>query len=342
MRYIVLICTPSLTTSLQSYIEQLLQNNIFHIVVHSANTSEEDQQTFLHQKKCTLIYGKNKTIRADEQLKEGLAYCHQNFSNMSGVVATYATKYKISDIIEMGKSLSLYPNHLILGTSSTIHSTFQNRLWNLAAKWAYGKSISDIKTKLYAIPFSKMKWVQQISSTGINYQLNLLICALQRQIPIQEVPIAIQQKIEEKATFVENFRFGFTMLKGVFSYALSTMGAAIIDVATFYLLLNIIFKDLSFGMSLFLATIIARVISSLFNYWVNKTYVFQHHAAFSGSFVKYYILWLTLILLSYLLVYISAPLVPFIPVVWLKLVIDALLGILSYQVQLHWVFKRNR
>ncbi|WP_157075866.1 hypothetical protein [Neobacillus fumarioli] len=56
--------------------------------------------------------------------------------------------------------------------------------------------------------------------------------------------------------------------------------------------------------------------------------------------MKYYILFFALISASYLLV-LSANLFLNVNVILAKICIDAPLGILSYQIQLHWVFKND-
>lgn len=338
MNYVVLICAPALSKSLFQYVEQLLQNSISHVVIHYAGRKEADIK---NTAQCTWLHGTKEYLREDEQLKEGLIYCLQNFSDIHGIVTTYDADYQISDVLKVGKSLQIYPNHFILGVSRTAYARINRFLWKPMFKLIYGEGLQDIQTRLRAIPFSKIKQFIQMKQIGVEYKLNMLIGALQSHMPIQEVPIVTESAKQPNTTFWEKLRFGFTMLKGAITYALSTIGAGIIDVIAFYLLYHFIFQSLSFGSNLFLATITARILSSIFNYWINRKFVFYHKETPTGSFVKYYTLWLTLIFLSYILMYITMPILTFIPIVLLKLIIDALLGLFSYQVQLHWVFKKN-
>jgi putative flippase GtrA len=91
-----------------------------------------------------------------------------------------------------------------------------------------------------------------------------------------------------------------------------------------------------------LATLVARILSSSFNFYLNRKLVFRGENKLSESIVKYYILFIGLIIASYLLV-LSANLLIGANVILAKICIDTILGILSYQVQLHWVFKnRNK
>lgn len=340
MNHAVLICTPNVTKGLLSYIDQLLQNHIPQIVVCYNQQSMDIPQSLMNTSHCTWIPSKKNQSSADAMLSNGLVYCLQNFSNYAGIITTYHTTYTIEDILKISVALSNYPNDLVIGISET--SKKKDWLWKATLKAIYGKSVQDFRTHLYGLPFSKVEWLRTMAQNQKTFRLSLLISTMQQHISIQEVIIHFTPLIKDNTRYLEKIYFFLTLFKGILYYALSTLGAGIIDITAFYLLFQFAFQNLGFGTNLFLATVMARALSSVFNYWVNKKFVFQHRQGMSTSIVKYYTLWLTLMLLSYALMYISAPLLTtVIPIAILKLFVDGFLGLLSYQVQLHWVFKKN-
>ncbi|MBQ3322840.1 MAG: GtrA family protein [Firmicutes bacterium] len=94
------------------------------------------------------------------------------------------------------------------------------------------------------------------------------------------------------------------------------------------------------ALEIFIATLTARVISSLINYVINRKWVFGSNAAVGKSMLRYYILAAFIMLMSWLLVTI---LVYFtgadgIYRTGLKFCTDCCLFIVSYLAQKKWVF----
>ena len=83
--------------------------------------------------------------------------------------------------------------------------------------------------------------------------------------------------------------------------------------------------------------------SSLFNYTVNRKVVFRSDADVKRSLVRYYILAACQLLASYLLVNIVAEKILDLGATFLesviKMIVDFVLFLLSYQFQQRWVFK---
>ena len=89
-----------------------------------------------------------------------------------------------------------------------------------------------------------------------------------------------------------------------------------------------------------IATVIARIISSTFNFYLNKKFVFEYEKNTKESLLKYYSLCAVQMLISAF----------FVTLVWkhtkypetsIKIVVDSILFLLSYFIQQRWVFKRK-
>ena len=87
-----------------------------------------------------------------------------------------------------------------------------------------------------------------------------------------------------------------------------------------------------------IATIVARGISSVFNYNMNKSVVFKSDKGSKRVF-KYYALCGVQMFLSWLLIVVAYNKVNWDTTV-LKLIVDTILFLISYQIQRIWIFKK--
>ena len=84
----------------------------------------------------------------------------------------------------------------------------------------------------------------------------------------------------------------------------------------------------------------ARILSSLFNFFVNKNVVFNNESNTNTTMVKYYTLAVIQMTISYLGVYILSKLF-FINSTAIKLFVDITLFVISFQIQSEWIFSNS-
>ena len=92
-------------------------------------------------------------------------------------------------------------------------------------------------------------------------------------------------------------------------------------------------------LAIFAASGIARVISATFNNFVNRELVFKENS--QHSIFKYGGLVIVQITVSALFVHLVHLLLPSLNTVPIKIVVDAILFLISYQIQKRLIFKRN-
>ena len=85
-------------------------------------------------------------------------------------------------------------------------------------------------------------------------------------------------------------------------------------------------------------TVVARVISSLYNYFMNRNVVFKSEEDVKQTIVKYYALCVVQMCLSAGLV-LAATRGLHLPSPVVKPIIDMLLFLMSYQIQSRWIFR---
>lgn len=134
--------------------------------------------------------------------------------------------------------------------------------------------------------------------------------------------------------------FKYTFSKTAPKYVLSSLASWVIDNLIFNLL-EIFLVMITISLRLLVSTVIARVISSIFNFTMNKKLVFKSDKDTKSAAVRYYILWFCQMIVSYLLVYIFTKLLASgnVAVAITKIIVDVVLFVISYNIQKRWVFK---
>lgn len=218
-------------------------------------------------------------------------------------------------------------------------SRMGNHITSRVFKLLCGMDISDTQTGLRAFPVSLLPLLLSVKGDRFEYETNMLLKFKQSGVKIKEVPIETVY-IEENATshfrpFKDSLRiYGF-----IISYLLSSAVSFIADLSLFYIMLKLLGSALGNAAEL-AATAIARAVSSLLNYGINRTRVFGAGKNSRGSLARYYMLAVPQMLVSggivtlLSAVFKSAPLVTTL----IKLCVDTVIFFVNYRIQQNWVF----
>ena len=127
----------------------------------------------------------------------------------------------------------------------------------------------------------------------------------------------------------------------IFKFLFSSFASSLIDLAIFTIIEALLLGRVDDSLRIFSATAGARVISSLFNYTFNRKAVFKSSESIKGSIVKYYILCVLQLCVSYMLVYAVTSILSLgsVMTVVAKAIIDTILFVISFRIQRRWVFK---
>ncbi len=134
--------------------------------------------------------------------------------------------------------------------------------------------------------------------------------------------------------------FKYSFSPTVVKYILSSLASWVIDNLIFNLLEFFLFA-FTISIRLLFSTVAARIISSIFNFTMNRRLVFKSDKDVKSSMVRYYILWACQLMASYFLVYIFTRLLVLgsVAVAFTKIIVDLCLFVISYNIQKKWVFK---
>lgn len=297
---------------------------------------------------CTVLrHGQNKGKGA--AIKTAIChYMQQKKGHVGIITADCDGQHSVKDIAAVHKAMCQQQDSLILGTrefgkETPQRSAMGNRATAGAMRLLYNIRLKDTQTGLRGIPNFMHQALATMNGDRYEYELNMLIHAKKHCVPYTLVKIDTiyfdNNAGSHYRTVRDSVRLVSQMLRGVVQYGFSTLLSGIIDVLVFTLLVKLVLGGFPAAERLFYATVCARILSSIVNYSCNRHLPYVQNTKVLPTMVKYYILWLCQVAISYTVVWVLYTYAGF-GELWAKLMIDALLGIVSYQIQMRWVFHK--
>ena len=194
----------------------------------------------------------------------------------------------------------LQTGHVVLGCRDftldhvPARSRFGNHTTSLIFKIFCGMTISDTQTGLRAIPRAALEVLNTVKGERFEYETNMLLAMKDHGIPFDEVKIRTVYIEENKSSHFHVIRDSWRIYKLIlahfFRYTISSLVAAVVDTGGFALF-SYLFSTFLTGFSLTAAAaVLARVLSSLLNFFMNQRLVFQTNARTGRAMLRYYML----------------------------------------------------
>lgn len=344
------IVIPSLNPDekLIEVVEAIINKGFKTIIIVNDGSSSEYEKYFEHVREYEecVILKHHKNLGKGRALKTAFNYFLNTYPDYIGLVTVDAdNQHHIDDICNCAKALQTNSNSLILGcrnfdlSNIPLKSKLGNKITKFVFKSLCGINISDTQTGLRAVPAALVKDFLDIEGERYDYETNMLIEAKRKNIELSEVKIRTIYIENNKSSHFKPLRDSAKIYFLILKFCSVSFLSSIIDLGLFSLFM-ILFRNLSLSDKILLSTLIARIISSLFNFCVNKTIVFNSESNTKTTMVKYYTLAVIQMALSYLGVYLLSNLLH-INSTAIKLFVDILLFIISFQIQREWVFKNS-
>ena len=285
-------------------------------------------------------------------LKNAFAFVSENRPNSCGVVTIDGDgQHLLQDIIACAKAMLEHEDKVIMGCRDfnaphiPARSRGGNKFTSTLFKVGCGITLSDTQTGLRAIPKQYLDGFCQIKGERFEYETNMLLQMKRQGIEFVEVSIATVYEGENEGSHFRPIVDSYKIMKLIFVFMLGTFLRYMLSAGTSFVLdLGIYYLALRFGnVSILVATVIARVISSFYNFNVNRKMVFKSEEGYGTTMVRYYALCVVQMLASAGLVTLVKSYVPggaFVATVC-KAVVDTCLFVISYQIQKRWVFKKK-
>ena len=166
-----------------------------------------------------------------------------------------------------------------------------NRITSAVFKIFCGMEISDTQTGLRAIPRKDLEILNKVWGDRFEYETNMLLALKENGIPFDEVKIRTVYIEENKSSHFrviqDSWRIYKLILGHFFKYTASSLLSSLVDTAL-YTVMNLLCKDVLTGFVMTaIPFLVARVVSSVLNFYMNKRLVFHSKGSTAKEFLKY-------------------------------------------------------
>lgn len=312
MNVTVLIPAYKPQNRLIGYVDELAASGFEHIVVVDDGSGEEFGDVFsaIESKPyCRVVrheINKGKGIA----LKTGFEFIQDNYSDSTGVLTADADgQHLCNDCVKVAETLIRYKSHAIIGSRNftlgavPFRSWIGNRWSSISFAMVLGRWLPDTQTGLRALPMSILPMLLEVQGERYEYEMGVLMTIVRRGVPVKTVPITtVYEDGNANSHFSplkDTIRINRLVLSDFIRFAGVSISSFVLD------------QCLAWGFAAGLHTagfdrseviwtsgFAARFISSVFNFSLNRSFVFKSNSRLSSSIWKYGLLCIVVIVLS--------------------------------------------
>ncbi|MEG0493219.1 MAG: bifunctional glycosyltransferase family 2/GtrA family protein [Clostridia bacterium] len=296
-------------------------------------------------------------------LKAGLRYVKDECPNQRVIVTADADgQHTVEDVLRMCASMEENGEGLLLGSrdfsSENVppKSRTGNRITSVVFKLLYGRWVGDTQTGLRAFTRELLPTMIAVRGNRYEYEMNVLIEMASLRLPMRPLPIETVYENNNAGSHFRAFRDSARIYGVIFAGFIGFISSSAISFLvdySLYLTFNTLLKrfapalDHEFRFLLLsvlpriaVATILARLISGVVNFYLNRKLVFSDKTAAHKTFPRYVCVFFLIMLLSFALT--SSLHIWF---GWndntVKIPVDIVLFFVSYWLQRKWVFRKS-
>ena len=282
-----------------------------------------------------------KNLGKGRALKTGINYILNEFPNFKVIVtADCDGQHSIKDIESCYRSALNNLDSLVLGTRNfndenvPFKSKYGNKITRNMFKIFVGIKITDTQTGLRAMSKDIATKLLDVSGERYEYETNVLITCKNEDIKIYEQEIATVYINGNELSHFNPVKDSIMIYKLFIKYIFSAISSFLVDIVLFTLILTCI-KNIT--NAILISTILARIVSSLYNYLINSKLVFKKMNKY--SLFKYFFLVIIMMFVSGLTVDYLVELIKW-NVTLVKIIVDAIIFVINFIVQREFIFKK--
>ena len=343
MNSILLIPIYEPTNKTTRFIHDLIQTLPNELVIVDDGSGAEYTEIFdqmQHPRIHLIRYDKN--IGKGHALKTGFEYIAENFPTVKGIITADGDgQHSISDIKKMlAETIKLTHHEILLGVrdfsyqETPFRSYFGNKLTSLFYFLASGIRLQDTQTGLRGFSSTSIHDLLSIAGDRFEYEINQLLELPSSGYHIKTLPIETIYEDNNQQSHFRPLQDSFLVYQPLLRFLFSSLTSSFVDLSLFYGL--VLLTGGKSPAALLTITVIARITSGVYNYHVNRRFVFQKRKG-KAAFFKYSLLFLVQLVFSWLGV---STLSLFIrSLLFCKLSVDITLFFASFAIQRRMIFK---
>lgn len=257
------------------------------VVVNDGSAKDKDELFEKASEKATIL--KHEVNRGKGAgIKTALKYiADSNDDNIGIIIVDADGQHKIHDIKRIAAALTENPDKLIMGCRKftgkiPARSKFGNNVTKLVFALAAGVKVSDTQTGLRGFTDTFIPFMLGIKGERYEFEMNMLLECAREHIEFFEVPIETVYIGKNETSHFNPIKDSFRIYKDILKFSCSSFLSFLVDY-TFYsgfiILTNSVTKS----------NIGARIISSCFNFTLNKKFVFKNKGSVVKTAGKYFL-----------------------------------------------------
>lgn len=222
-------------------------------------------------------------------LKTGLNEALNRYESLAGVVTADADgQHAPEDIVRVRDALLAHPGDLVIGARAfqgevPLRSRLGNGITRAVYRFVAGRKCADTQTGLRGIPAAAIPAMLRLPGERYEFEMEMLLRLKEMHLGLYEVPIATIYENNNEGSHFDTLRDSARIYGVILKFMLSSLISFVVDYGLYLLLLG--------GARLPGAAsyALARVVSSLLNYTLNRTAVF-HGQGGRCAVARYYLL----------------------------------------------------
>lgn len=297
-------------------------------------------------------------------MKTAFSYVLENRPDSIGVITVDGdNQHTVKDIKYMAERMIEDPHSVFIGCRDFNdpkvpgRSRFGNKVTSFVFTYLLKIPITDTQTGLRGTPREYLPDLLETRGERYEFETEMFFTLKDKGIPFKETTIETVYIEENQTSHFHPFRDSWKIYKLIFRYmfkqlfsflkfAISSILSFLTDYAVYTICLLLLTDRLDDKLTLAIAVVAGKVLSSLVNFFLNWKVVFKSNSGFGGVIVRYYTLWAVQTACSYGLITLVTMLVgkedSVLVKVLIKPVIDIMLFFLSYKIQKNWVFRKKK
>lgn len=261
----------------------------FHIIVINDGSGKDKLPIFAEAAKKAIVLTHEVNKGKGRGIKTALEYIKEHEADTVGIVIADADgQHKVEDIIRVAEALKSSPDKLIMGCRRfsgkiPLRSKFGNNITKFVFSFAAGVKVSDTQTGLRGFSSKLIPFMLSVNGDRYEFEMNMLLECAREGIRFYEVPIETVYLGKNESSHFNPIKDSWRIYKDILKFSCSSLLSFCVDYI-FYSIFAMISGSVAFS------NICARVISSVFNFSMNKKFVFKNKDRIAKTAAKYFLL----------------------------------------------------
>lgn len=295
----IVILIPALNPNeiLITLIEDLKKENLHNIIVINDGSDQVCDNIFsiLKSEYNVKVYNHEVNYGKGQAIKTGISKIINE--DIIGIITVDADgQHIVKDVKKVAEGLE--NGKIVLGERNlkSKNVPFASKIGNIFSsiyfKFLTGSKLKDTQTGLRGIPKKYLEFALNVPGERYEYEMNFLLESYKNKFEIESVPI--ETIYENRIKNFKIFRDSYIIYKDFFKNIVSSSISAIIDVGAFQVFVWS-------GIHVFYSNILARIISGMSDFSINKKWVFkkkENKGNGISEFYKYTILFVIQMLVN--------------------------------------------